>query len=56
MKANGIKPGTGGLKPITGPDICRLREAHGWRLERIKASHHIYSKCQQDRARCCDQW
>jgi predicted RNA binding protein YcfA (HicA-like mRNA interferase family) len=32
------------LKPITGPEICRLLEANGWRLERIKGSHHIYSK------------
>lgn len=32
------------MKPITGPEICRLLEANGWRLERVKGSHHIYSK------------
>lgn len=32
------------MKPVTGPEICRLLEAHCWRLERIKGSHHIYSK------------
>jgi predicted RNA binding protein YcfA (HicA-like mRNA interferase family) len=32
------------LKPITGPEMCRLLEVHGWRLERVKGSHHIYSK------------
>jgi predicted RNA binding protein YcfA (HicA-like mRNA interferase family) len=24
--------------------MCRLLEANGWRLQRIKGSHHIYSK------------
>jgi predicted RNA binding protein YcfA (HicA-like mRNA interferase family) len=24
--------------------MCRLIEANGWVLQRIKASHHIYSK------------
>jgi predicted RNA binding protein YcfA (HicA-like mRNA interferase family) len=32
------------VKPITGPEMCRLVEANGWRLQRIKGSHHIYSK------------
>jgi predicted RNA binding protein YcfA (HicA-like mRNA interferase family) len=32
------------LKPITGPEICRLLEDNGWQLARIKGSHHIYSK------------
>jgi predicted RNA binding protein YcfA (HicA-like mRNA interferase family) len=32
------------VKPITGPDMCRLVEANGWLLQRIKGSHHIYSK------------
>lgn len=25
-------------------EMCRLVEAKGWTLERIKGSHHIYSK------------
>jgi predicted RNA binding protein YcfA (HicA-like mRNA interferase family) len=24
--------------------MCRLLEAAGWRLQRMKGSHHIYSK------------
>ena len=32
------------MKPVTGPEMCRLLERHGWRLERVKGSHHIYSK------------
>jgi predicted RNA binding protein YcfA (HicA-like mRNA interferase family) len=32
------------VKPITGPEFCRLLEAHGWTLRRIAGSHHIYSK------------
>jgi predicted RNA binding protein YcfA (HicA-like mRNA interferase family) len=32
------------LKPIIGPELCQVVEAHGWRLARIKGSHHIYSK------------
>ena len=29
------------MKPIGGPEMCRLIEAHGWLLQRIKGSHHI---------------
>jgi predicted RNA binding protein YcfA (HicA-like mRNA interferase family) len=32
------------VKPITGPEMCRLLENNGWLLQRIKGSHHIYSK------------
>jgi predicted RNA binding protein YcfA (HicA-like mRNA interferase family) len=32
------------LKSITGPEMCRLIEANGWSLRRIRGSHHIYSK------------
>ena len=32
------------MKPITGPEMCRLIENDGWRLRRISGSHHIYSK------------
>jgi predicted RNA binding protein YcfA (HicA-like mRNA interferase family) len=32
------------LKPITGPDLCRLLDQAGWKLKRIRGSHHIYSK------------
>ena len=32
------------MKPITGPVLCRLLERNGWEKQRIKGSHHIYSK------------
>jgi predicted RNA binding protein YcfA (HicA-like mRNA interferase family) len=32
------------VKPITGPQMCRLLEENGWRRERIKGSHFIYAK------------
>ena len=32
------------MKAISGPEMCRLLEANGWVLQRIKGSHHIYSK------------
>jgi predicted RNA binding protein YcfA (HicA-like mRNA interferase family) len=32
------------VKPMMGPEMCRLLENNGWLLQRIKGSHHIYSK------------
>lgn len=32
------------MKPITGPELCRLLEEKGWKLQRISGSHHIYTK------------
>jgi predicted RNA binding protein YcfA (HicA-like mRNA interferase family) len=32
------------VKTVSGPEMCRLIEANGWVLQRIKGSHHIYSK------------
>ena len=32
------------MRQITGQEMCHLVEANGWRLQRIKGSHHIYSK------------
>ena len=31
------------MKTITGKKFCKILEQHGWELERIKGSHHIYS-------------
>jgi predicted RNA binding protein YcfA (HicA-like mRNA interferase family) len=31
------------LKSITGPEMCRLVEAGGRSVSRIKVSHHIFS-------------
>ncbi len=32
------------MKPITGKEICRLLQQHGWILKRVRGSHHIFSK------------
>ena len=42
--AHDSNPRIGSLKPITGQELCRLLEAHGWQLRRINGSHHIFSK------------
>jgi predicted RNA binding protein YcfA (HicA-like mRNA interferase family) len=32
------------MKAISGKEFARVLERHGWRLLRIKGSHHIYGK------------
>jgi len=32
------------MKAVSGRDFARLVERHGWRLLRVKGSHHIYGK------------
>jgi len=32
------------LKSYSGKEVCRLLEATGWQLKRIKGSHHIYGR------------
>ena len=32
------------MKPITGKEMCRLLQQHGWTLKRIRGSHHIFGK------------
>jgi predicted RNA binding protein YcfA (HicA-like mRNA interferase family) len=32
------------MKPITGKDLARALERHGWVLMRVKGSHHIYGQ------------
>ena len=32
------------MKPVTGLDLCRALERHGWRLLRMQGSHRIYGK------------
>jgi len=29
---------------MTGREFARLLEKHGWKLKRVKGSHHIYVK------------
>ncbi|MCX7110384.1 MAG: type II toxin-antitoxin system HicA family toxin [Proteobacteria bacterium] len=31
------------MKPISGKVFCKLLHLHGWQLQRIRGSHHIYT-------------
>ncbi|HOH29179.1 MAG TPA: type II toxin-antitoxin system HicA family toxin [Candidatus Hydrogenedentes bacterium] len=30
------------MKTVSGKDLCKVLEQHGWKLLRIQGSHHIY--------------
>ena len=32
------------MRAVSGKQFCRLLESRGWRLRRIRGSHHIYVK------------
>jgi predicted RNA binding protein YcfA (HicA-like mRNA interferase family) len=32
------------VKPVSGKHLCKILEAHGWELQRIKGSHHIFAR------------
>lgn len=32
------------MRPLSGKELARLVERHGWSLLRIQGSHHIYGK------------
>ena len=32
------------MRPVSGRELARWLERHGWRLLRISGSHHIYGK------------
>ena len=32
------------MKAISGKRLCRLLQARGWRLARVRGSHHIFVK------------
>jgi predicted RNA binding protein YcfA (HicA-like mRNA interferase family) len=32
------------LKALSGKQMCKVLERHGWRLDRINGSHHVYTK------------
>ena len=32
------------MKSVSGKELAKIFERHGWRLQRIHGSHHIYSK------------
>jgi predicted RNA binding protein YcfA (HicA-like mRNA interferase family) len=32
------------VKAVSGKEFARMLESHGWSLQRINGSHHIYAK------------
>jgi len=32
------------VKSLSGRRFCRVLEAHGWQLQRVHGSHHIYAQ------------
>ena len=32
------------MKSLSGKELARLIESHGWQLLRIRGSHHVYGK------------
>ncbi len=32
------------MKQVSGKELCRVVERHGWLLMRVTGSHHIYGK------------
>jgi predicted RNA binding protein YcfA (HicA-like mRNA interferase family) len=32
------------MKALSGKELCRLLEQHGWELKAVRGSHHVYMK------------
>ncbi len=32
------------MKQLSGKELAKLLERHGWQLKRVQGSHHIYGK------------
>jgi predicted RNA binding protein YcfA (HicA-like mRNA interferase family) len=32
------------MKQVSGKRFCKVLEFHGWGLQRVKGSHHVYGK------------
>jgi predicted RNA binding protein YcfA (HicA-like mRNA interferase family) len=32
------------MRPVTGKELSRILELHGWKLLRVTGSHHIYGR------------
>ncbi|MBY0525292.1 MAG: type II toxin-antitoxin system HicA family toxin [Gemmataceae bacterium] len=31
------------MKALSGKDLCKLLEKHGWGLDHVSGSHHVYT-------------
>lgn len=38
------------MKPVSGKRMCKILEDHGWELDRIRGSHHIYTHPDSNRS------
>ncbi len=36
------------MKSVSGRDLAKVLERHGWSLLRVQGSHHIYGKTESD--------
>ncbi|MBI4827530.1 MAG: type II toxin-antitoxin system HicA family toxin [Nitrospinae bacterium] len=32
------------MKPVSGKEFIKILEQHGWKLLRVKGSHHVFGK------------
>lgn len=32
------------MKAVSGKRLCKVLEKHGWTLQRIRSSHHVYAR------------
>jgi len=32
------------VKAVSGKEFARMLESHGWSLQRVNGSHHVYAK------------
>ena len=32
------------MRPLAGKELAKIMERHGWRLARVRGSHHVYVK------------
>ncbi len=31
------------MKSVSGKQLCKVLEQHGWELKRVRGSHHVYA-------------
>ncbi|WP_133513163.1 type II toxin-antitoxin system HicA family toxin [Candidatus Thiosymbion oneisti] len=36
------------MKTVSGKTFCKFLEQHGWELQRVCGSHHIYTKSDRE--------
>lgn len=38
------------MKSVSGAQLAKVLKKHGWKLLRVKGSHHVYGKSEKNRA------